>query len=169
MFIRRLWKGGGLTVGALANGAFGAFLTPKLLPRAATSNWTGLLLLLPLAFFSALSYLCFRAAMSQTLYMTVPPPTSVSKSFEFTGDLSQTFEPSWHRFTFESPGYAEQFRAANAERIWRKRSEKARKAASRRSILTAVFFAAIAAAFFYGVYEDTHEWFEALVAWLRAR
>ena len=153
----------------MANGAFGLFLTPKLLPKALTSDPWGLLTLLPLAFFYGLSYLCFRAAMSQTRYMTVPPPTSISKAVDFTADVSEIFEPSWHRFTFENADYAELFRNANAERIWRKRSEKARKAASRRSMLTIAFIVAMAAAVIYAIYEDTHEWFEGVFMRIRER
>jgi hypothetical protein len=167
LFFRRLVKGGSLSAGGAGNGAFALFLTPKMLPGALTPDPWGLLNLLPLAFFYGLSCLCFRAALSQTRYMTVAPPTSVTKTVDFTGDMSEMFEPSWHRFTFENAPYAELFRKANAERIWSKRSEKAQKAASRRSMLTIAFFVTVAAVVIYEIYEDTHEWFEGVFRWIR--
>ena len=166
LLFRRLWHGGGLTAGAVANGAFGLFLTPKLLPQVFTSEW-GFIGLVPLAFFYGLSAACFSAAMSQTRHLACPPPTSISGSVDFTDDESDTFEPSWHRLTFENAAYAELFRTTNAERIWSKRSEKAQKAAARRSMLKICAWIAVAGVVAYGLYEEMHDSVEGVLRGLR--
>jgi hypothetical protein len=167
LLFRRLWHGGGASFGAAANGAFGVFLTPKLLSTAFTSGWGALLAMGALAFFYGLSAACFAAAMRQTRHLACPPPTSISKCVDFTDDMSSTFEPSWYRFTFENGAYAERFRNLNAGLIWSKRNEKAKKAAARRSMFTICAWIAIACVVVYAIYDDTHEWFERVLRSLR--
>jgi hypothetical protein len=160
VFFRRLWEGGGTSFAAVANSAFGLFLTLKLLPLDFTSGAAGLIPLAVLVFFWGLSALCFWVVMEQTRYMTCAPPTSITSAVDFTDDHSDMFEPSWRRFTFQNPGYAQLFIETNAERVWRKRGEKAQKAASKRSTFKIAAFIVIGALVIYGIYDEMYGWWE---------
>ena len=72
------------------------------------------------------------------------------------------FEPSCRRFTFQNPGYAQMFREANAERIWRKRSEKAQKAASKRSVFRIAAYSVVGAVVVYAIYDELHDWWQSI-------
>lgn len=169
VFFRRLWKGGGTSFGPVANSGIGLFLTPKLLPMVFNSGLAGLIPLGVLAFFWGVGATCFWVVMGQTRYMTCAPPTSITSAVDFTDDLSDMFEPSWRRFTFQNPGYAKLFRETNAEWIWRKRGEKARTAASRRSMVMIATLAALGAAAVYGIYDDSRDWWQGVFDRLLSR
>jgi hypothetical protein len=63
----------------------------------------------------------------------LPPPTSVTESFDFSSDRSAEFEPPWASFSFARPEVAEAFRALNAGRLWSAASGEAMAARQKRA------------------------------------
>ncbi|MBL8219937.1 MAG: hypothetical protein JNL62_11950 [Bryobacterales bacterium] len=61
-------------------------------------------------------------------HLAVRAPTSVTSAVQFTDDLSQTFEPSWRRFTLRNADYAARFRDGNRERLWTRSRPEAQRA-----------------------------------------
>lgn len=66
-------------------------------------------------------------------------PTSLMRSVDFTGDISQLFEPERHRFSFRNYEVAARFDELNAHREWDPASKRAQLAATgRKAVIAAV-------------------------------
>jgi hypothetical protein len=168
LFIKRVIAGGGLSFGATANLATAFFLTLKLVPRMFRAEPIAVLMGLGvLVFFYAIGIGCAWTVKSQTEYLTCPPPTSVTKSFDFTTDLSSAFEPSWRCFEFQNAAYAQRFRELNATRIWDTKGAKARRAASSRRAAWVLGLSIFATLLLLANREELSQWWERILEWLR--
>ncbi len=66
-------------------------------------------------------------------------PTSLMQSVDFSGDVSELFEPERHRFTFRNYEVAARFGELNAHREWNPASTRAQFAAvGRKAVIAAV-------------------------------
>ena len=94
-------------------------------------------------FFSLLALVCVVSGWLHTAHMVPKPLTSISSAIDFTVDQSETFEPAWRRYTFRNDAYTEQFRVANASRLWDRHSPRARRAFTLRQWLKWALWAAV--------------------------
>jgi hypothetical protein len=102
-------------------------LVAPLANRVADGNWHDALSFLGLvAGFGALGLACAWTAMRQSHRYRVTEPTSVTSAFDFSDDLSETFERERHSYQLRSPRFAEAFVAVNASRVWDSRGRSAR-------------------------------------------
>jgi hypothetical protein len=74
-----------------------------------------------------------RRVWKKSDHMSLPQPTSVDSTFDFTPYLGLAHEPPWRAFQFRSAEYAEKFRSANAERLWSPHGDEAKSAAALRA------------------------------------
>ena len=121
---------------AVLLGAFGAFLTWKLRPdflhpdALEMAAFAGVALV-----FGLLSLLCWKTAWSETRHHCVPPLTTVTGSFHFSGDLSEMFEGERYRYAIVNDAFYEALLAANRDKLWKPTGERARRASWKRKAL----------------------------------
>ena len=89
----------------------------------AQSIWGGVCL-----FFLLISLGSFRAAWQASRRYVVVPPTSITRSFLFTDDVSELFEGRRHRYTLTNAAFAEAFAQANQNRAWVRSGSRAQNA-----------------------------------------
>ncbi len=66
-------------------------------------------------------------------------PTSLMRSVDFSGDISELFEPERHRYSFRNYEVASRFEELNAHREWNPASTRAQLAATgRKAVIAAV-------------------------------
>ncbi len=75
-------------------------------------------------------------------FVAATEPTSLMRSVDFTGDISELFDPERHRYTFRNYEVAARFGELNAHREWNPASTRAQWAAMGRKavIAAAVLF-----------------------------
>ncbi len=134
--LRRILHGWKLWIPAVGS-AWGASVTlPTLLEGIGQRDRASLLLGGGLfAFFAAIAIGCVIAIWIGSRHLAVRAPSSVTSAVHFTGDLSQTFEPAWRRFTFRSEAYAGQFRQSNRHQIWNRQRPELHRAMTLRYYL----------------------------------
>jgi hypothetical protein len=116
-------------------------------------------------FFALLCLVCLVSGWLRTAHLVPKPITSISSAIEFTGDQSETFEPTWRRYTFRNDAYTEQFRAANAPRLWDRHSTRARRAFTLRQWFKWVIWAALGCATLWYLWD---EWLRPLWNWAQS-
>lgn len=82
------------------------------------------------------------------------PPTSVTMSFQFSGDMSESFEPTWRRYSLRNPDYAEAFGQLNQSLSWDRHNPEAARARSIRFYGTCVICAVFGCILLYSLYDD---------------
>ncbi len=82
------------------------------------------------------------------------PSTSVSSAFQFSTDMSQTFEPTWRRYTLRNPAYADAFAQLNQARNWDRHNPEAERARTLRFYGQALLIALFVAFGAYALYDD---------------
>lgn len=91
--------------------------------RVATGDWNAALLFFGLVVgFALLGIACGWAAMRQSHRYRVTEQTTVTSAFDFSDDLSQTFERERHTYILRNSRFAEAFVAVNASRVWDRQS-----------------------------------------------
>lgn len=73
-----------------------------------------------------------RPVWKKSYHMSLPRPTNVDLAIDFTPYLGLAHELGWRAFQLRSAKYAEQFRVANAERVWNPQGAEAKSAATLR-------------------------------------
>lgn len=73
-----------------------------------------------------------RPVWKRSRHMTVPKPTEIDLSFDFTPPLSLPHEPPWRAFQLRLPSYAAQFEQANADQLWDPQGDEAQSARAQR-------------------------------------
>lgn len=87
------------------------------------------------ALFALISLACARAAWHRTARERVPPQTSVTRAFDYSDDLSDTFDDPRFVYAIHDPTFFHEFRTRNAELAWDPASPRARSAARKRTLL----------------------------------
>lgn len=128
LFFRRLLHGWALWIPMA--GSFWVFSValPYALQAVAERDPKGIVLSGGIALlFILITFTCAIGIWYGSNHLAVKPPTSITSAVDFTSDQSQTFEPTWRRFTLRNEAYARHFREANRERLWsRSRPEAGR-------------------------------------------
>lgn len=129
ILFRRLVSRWQLWIPVLGSGWACSVALPGLFDSLLRRDGAGVLMSGALVVFFALIALgCMAAIWMGSRHLAVRKPTSVTSAVQFTDDLSQTFEPSWRRFTFRNAEYAERFREKNEERLWSRSRPEAQRA-----------------------------------------
>jgi hypothetical protein len=128
VFFRRLVHGWFLWIPIVGSGWALSVAMPSAWDAVSRKDLSGLAISsLLAAFFAAIVLGCLAAIWWGSRHLAVKKPSSISSAIHFSGDLSQTFEPAWRRFTFRNTAYTEQFRDANRHLLWtRSRPESQR-------------------------------------------
>lgn len=148
-----------MIIPAILTGALSAWMLPKFIPKVGHADLLALAVFAGLlGFFGLVTLGCFRAAWLATRHHTVPPLTSITRSFEFTTDISDTFEGERHRYTLANDAFSDALLQANRERVWHPSGKKARAAAERRILLYAAIGICAAVAVLW-------EWIEPYMPW----
>jgi hypothetical protein len=128
LFIRRLLHGKFLWIPIFGSSWALSVVMPSVWDALLRKDLNGLAISgLLAAFFAAIVLGCLIAIWGGSSHLAVKKPSSVSSAIHFSRDLSQTFEPTWRRFTFRNTAYTEQFRDANRHQLWtRSRPESQR-------------------------------------------
>lgn len=145
LFFRRLLHGWRLWIPLL--GCFWLFTIalPSALEAFASRDPKGMVLSGGLAtLFALIVLVCAAGIWRGSQHLAVKPPSSITSAIHFTGDLSQTFEPTWRRFTLRNDAYAQQFREANRDRLWSRSRPESQRALVLRHYGKYVMYAAIA-------------------------
>jgi len=129
VLFRRLVYRWQLWIPALGSGWACSKVLPGLFDDLLRRDGQGILMSGALAgFFGFIALGCVAAIWMGSRHLAVRVPTSVTSAVEFSDDLSQTFEPSWRRFTMRNADYAGRFREGNRERLWNRSRPDAQRA-----------------------------------------
>ncbi len=112
----------------------------------------------------AVGFWLVRGTWKKSGALSVPKPTSVDASIDFTPCIALQFEPAWRAFEFRSLPYADLFRQANCHQLWNPKGSRAHSAADRRrkaSMRTNLVVGAVIAAFLLW-----YLWHEVLAAYV---
>lgn len=93
-------------------------------------------------------------ALHKTRDMAVPAVTSITSSFQFSGDLSETFEPEWRRYTCRHEQFAWAFEEINQSRLRRPDDATAFRARQLRWWGTRLLIVLIGLVAAYGIFDE---------------
>jgi hypothetical protein len=101
---------------------------------------------------------CARVAYNETRRFAVMPPTSVTRHFDFSGDLSEPFDLPRRAYTPLNSAFGEAFFALNRDHVWDPASAQAMRASRHRGIVMAILLVVIVIVAFYDEIERFVGW-----------
>ncbi|MFN7937837.1 MAG: hypothetical protein U0R19_31195 [Bryobacteraceae bacterium] len=155
LFFRRLLHGWTLWI-PMAGSFWVCFIAlPYALEALAARDPKGIVLSGGIAtLFALITMTCAAGIWYGSNHLAVKPPTSITSAVDFTSDQSQTFEPTWRRFTLRNQVYAQHFRDANRERLWSRSRPEAGRAMVLRHYGKYVMYALIAVFAVYAIADE---------------
>ncbi len=136
--------------GALFPAIAATFVTYLMLGELFRAHWVKVLIFLALAaFFGLIAYSQWLQVRVRTAHLRVAPQTDVTRCFDFSDDLGDSFEASRFECTVFDDRFAAKLRELNPQRIWQAgspRAERERRTTSRRMWLTGLVLAVLALA-----------------------
>jgi hypothetical protein len=103
-------------------------------------------------FFGGVAALSLFTMIEQTQRYNIVPPTSVTRSVDFSNDISATFEPRRHRITAQNATFAQALFAANPDKHYT--HQQRAHAALKRRVMFAIIAVAIGLGVLYGFLMD---------------
>jgi len=110
-----------------------------------------------LAFFGWIAWGSFRTAYDKTHHLSVTPPTSVTRAFDFSGDVSDMFEGHRREYTLANAEFAEAFRFGNQARQWNPHGGAAKIAHRKRERFKKVAYVVIGAVVLWALWDDWND------------
>lgn len=104
------------------------------------------------------AFLSARSAYRETRRFAVPADTRITRTFEFSDDLSGPFDAQRYTYTLSNPAFAEAFLAVNRDRVWDPSSPQARRASRHRGIAMGILLAAMVIVAFYDTIKGLLGW-----------
>jgi hypothetical protein len=132
----------GEMLAGLCSGAFATFLVFEAIRRG--RGGPDAVLAGVAAVFAGISYLSYRHAYGETQHLAVPPLTSVTGSFDFTGVGGDLYDGPRRTYTLRNSAFRDAFVLLNRELTWNPGSPQARQAESKRKVTTVIAVAVVA-------------------------
>jgi hypothetical protein len=131
---------------------------PRFMGELFKADWIGIAAFgAVIAFFGLIAWWSFRAAYIETARHAVTPLTSVTRAFDFSGDVSDMFEGHRREYTLANAEFAEAFRFANQARQWNPHGGAAKIAQRKRERFKKVAYVVIGAVVLWALWDDWND------------